>query len=361
RYTVFTKSEDGRTFEADTYEAEQPSTGSSGGGGCFIMSIAAAADGAVSPLEKGISAFRAQQYERAAKEFRLVRKQKPSSSLAAYYLGSSLFHLGDYAGAASNLRQSLRMNCSLDGPVTRHYLALCFFRRKLYLQADAEFQKVLEMDPKTTFAKGIRAQREKIKGLFKNKIPDKTKAWYYAQGMEAYRKKSHENAADYLRELYRIDKNYRNTREVLAACCNHRARYDETVAVAKGSPDAALRYQAGYALFMLAEYKDAAKTMEAVWKEKGLPKSALYAGCSYARLGDRDKAREFLDRAVRTDASLQPRYDFEMGVLLFKAGKTGPALARLQKVIDDKNPSSFKEEAQKLKGHIEQQEHGDTR
>ena len=67
---------------------------------CFIPEIPAADS---STLEQGITYYRQENFDEALPILQKARKEDPSSSLAAYYLGITYKQLQDYKSAKPNL------------------------------------------------------------------------------------------------------------------------------------------------------------------------------------------------------------------------------------------------------------------
>lgn len=78
-------------------------------------------------LEKGIENYRNENYEEALAFFIEARKEQPTSSIAAFYLGITYKQLKEYQMAEKNLRDSLQ----LSPPVKDAYLELA---EVLYIQ-----------------------------------------------------------------------------------------------------------------------------------------------------------------------------------------------------------------------------------
>jgi len=78
-------------------------------------------------LDKGISEFKAENYEEALGLFIKAREQQPGSSMAAFYLGLTYEQMGDYRESAKQLAEAIR----LTPPVEDAYPELV---RVLYYQ-----------------------------------------------------------------------------------------------------------------------------------------------------------------------------------------------------------------------------------
>lgn len=101
-----------------------------------ILAVAPAQAQSVDPhLLAGARAFRAQQYEAALSEFRLV--QRAGGADLALYLGPTLYKLGRFDEARSVLARSYRSG-DID-PVAHYYLGLCWYRLGLLRLARTVF------------------------------------------------------------------------------------------------------------------------------------------------------------------------------------------------------------------------------
>jgi tetratricopeptide (TPR) repeat protein len=64
-------------------------------------------------LDKGISEFKAENYEEALQFLIKAREQQPESSMAAYYLGMTYNQMGEYRQASKHLRDAIRLTPSV--------------------------------------------------------------------------------------------------------------------------------------------------------------------------------------------------------------------------------------------------------
>jgi tetratricopeptide (TPR) repeat protein len=64
-------------------------------------------------LDKGISEFKAENYEEALQFLIKAREQQPESSTAAYYLGMTYNQMGEYRQASKHLRDAIRLTPSV--------------------------------------------------------------------------------------------------------------------------------------------------------------------------------------------------------------------------------------------------------
>ena len=64
-------------------------------------------------LDKGISEFKAENYEEAIQFLIKAREQQPESSMAAYYLGMTYHQMGEYRQASKHLRDAIRLTPSV--------------------------------------------------------------------------------------------------------------------------------------------------------------------------------------------------------------------------------------------------------
>jgi tetratricopeptide (TPR) repeat protein len=64
-------------------------------------------------LDKGISEFKAENYEEAIQFLIKAREQQPESSMAAYYLGMTYNQMGEYRQASKHLRDAIRLTPSV--------------------------------------------------------------------------------------------------------------------------------------------------------------------------------------------------------------------------------------------------------
>ena len=108
------------------------------------------------PLARGVTEYRAENFEEAVALFQRAREVAPDSSVAAFYLGITLKQTGDYSGAAKNLRDAIR----LSPPVRDAYPELI---EVLYSQGDLpearEWIEAAEKErvkpPHISFLKGL--------------------------------------------------------------------------------------------------------------------------------------------------------------------------------------------------------------
>ena len=99
-------------------------------------------------LQEGIADYRAERFEEAVLSLSEARKQRPTSSLAAFYLGMALKQTGDSPGAIGELRRSL----SLEPPVLDAYPELI---ESLYRAGDyAEARKLIDRAERTGLKTG---------------------------------------------------------------------------------------------------------------------------------------------------------------------------------------------------------------
>ena len=277
-------------------------------------------------LERGQRFLKSEDHARAAEEFRKACDANPKSARAYFYLGAALFNIGDYEQCADALLRSIITDPSLDGPATRHYLAIAYYQQKLYRQSKAEFELAYQLDPKSKLVANIHKYLANIDAVASKEVPENTKLWYYSKGIEFFQQKKYERARDHFAEVYLIDPAYKDARVLLAACHNHIGLYGRTLALLENRTDLDSLYQAGFAQYHLGEYAKAAEAMEKVWAARKKPESALYAGRAYARLGKPESAAQYWNEALKANPALQPVFDLDMGILYIKVQK--PELAR---------------------------------
>jgi tetratricopeptide (TPR) repeat protein len=304
-------------------------------------------------LEASIKAFREQRYEDAVDGFRRSVAQNPASALARYYLAASLFHVNKYPESLFHMRTSIRSNASLDGPGTRHYLGLCLFHMKLYLQAKKELKETLRLDPKSKLREKIAERISQIDALYERPVSAGTKRWYYREGSTAHGNGNYTLAAEYLEELCLLDRSFENTVELLVSCYNHLALYEDAMRAAGDSTDPGVLYQAGYACFQAGKYERAADAMEQIWKKRGTSRAAYYAGRAHARRGDLARAEPLLKSAISKDSSLEPSCDIELGIAFSKKGDRDRALAYLRRAARSRKNATIAKKARRLADEIE--------
>jgi tetratricopeptide (TPR) repeat protein len=104
-----------------------------------------APDWAERALDRGVEAFRAGDYPRALVDLAVAARAPGIDPAVHLYLGYTLFKLDRFEEATARVRQALAADPSLDGPLPRFYLGLSLYRRRLYLTAREDLQRVVDV------------------------------------------------------------------------------------------------------------------------------------------------------------------------------------------------------------------------
>lgn len=107
-------------------------------------------------LTQGIADFRRENYEEALASFQKARKEEPSSSIAAYYLGLTYKILQDYKEATFHLTDALTLQPGVKD--ARLDLAEVYYNMNLNEESLKQLKFAEEMDVKpanTAFLKGL--------------------------------------------------------------------------------------------------------------------------------------------------------------------------------------------------------------
>jgi len=101
----------------------------------------------------GLALFKMKQFTPAENRFQLALKKNPNYCYAMYFYGRTLFEKRDYNTAAQSLDKSIGLcdKFKMDGP--HFYSALSHYKMNKLNTSKSRLQELLEVYPKTHFAK----------------------------------------------------------------------------------------------------------------------------------------------------------------------------------------------------------------